>query len=295
MKGKWQWVDARQKLSKIREDIENAGVIAIDTEYDSFRYFREKLCLLQIGTEQRIYLIDPLESATDLAFLGRAFANPIQVKVVHAGDNDIRILNRDYGFEFANVFDTHRAAGILGSNHLSLSSVIEQYLGVRLEKPKKMQRSRWERRPLTEEQLNYAAEDTRHLIPLYRRLAAEIEARGLQWQAERAFEGIASVRWAEKKFNLRGYRGIRGYDTLSGDKKRRLRDLYRWRFRKARETNMARFMILSDQDLFDLAKIDSPSLDGLVRNGGLSPKKAKTYGAEILHVLNAGETEEKPR
>ncbi|NPV04355.1 MAG: ribonuclease D [Syntrophaceae bacterium] len=295
MKGKWLWVDAKQKLSKVRDDIEGSPVIAIDTEYDSFRYFREKLCLLQIGTEQRIYLIDPLDTAMDLSFLGGVFANPNQVKVIHAGDNDIRILNRDYGFEFANVFDTHRAACLLGSNHLSLSSVIEQYLGLRLEKPKKMQRSRWEKRPLTEDQLHYAVEDTQHLIPLYRRLNAEIEAKGLQWQAARAFEGIAAVRWSEKKFNLRGYRGIPGYDTLSAEKKRRLRDLYRWRFRKAQETNTARFMILSDQDLFDIAKTDSLSLDGLVRSGGLSPKKAKIYGKEILGILISGDAEEKSR
>ena len=295
MKGKWLWVDGKIKIPKVRDDIEGSPVIAIDTEDDSFRYFREKLCLLQIGTEQRIYLIDPLDTATDLAFLGAVFANPNRVKVIHAGDNDIRILNRDYGFEFANVFDTHRAASLLGSNHLSLSSVIEQYLGLRLEKPKKMQRSRWEKRPLTEEQLNYAVEDTQYLIPLYRRLNAEIEARGLQWQAERAFEGIAAVRWAEKKFNLRGYRGIPGYDTLPAEKKRRLRDLYRWRFRKAQETNTARFMILSDQDLFDIAKIDAVSLDGLIRNGGLSPKKAKHFGNEILNVLSGAEAEEKNR
>ena len=82
-----------------------------------------------------------------------------------------------------------------------------------------MQRSRWEKRPLTEDQLNYAAEDTQHLIPLYRRLNAEIEAKGLQWQAARAFEGIAAVRWAEKKFNLRGYRGDPGLETLTGEKR----------------------------------------------------------------------------
>ena len=58
---------------------------------------------------------------------------------------------------------------------------------------------------------------------------------------------------------------------------------------------MARFMILSDQDLFDIAKIDSVSLDGLVRNGGLSPKKAKHFGNEILNVLSGSEAEEKPR
>jgi ribonuclease D len=295
MKVKWLWVDARQKLPKVREDIENAAVIAIDTEYDSFRYFREKLCLMQIGTEQRIYLIDPLDTGVDLSFLGKAFASTNQTKVIHAGDNDIRILNRDYGFEFRNVFDTHRAASLLGSNHLSLSSVIEQYLGVRLEKPKKMQRSRWEKRPLTEEQLHYAVEDTQHLIPLYRRLQAEIDAKGLQWQATRAFEGIAAVRWAEKKFNLRGYRGIEGYDTLNAEKKRRLRELYKWRFRKAQETNTARFMILTDQDLFDIAKIDSLSHDGLITNGRLSPKKAKTYGTEILSILNGSDTDERIR
>jgi len=82
---------------------------------------------------------------------------------------------------------------------------------------------------------------------------------------------------------------------LSGEKKRRLRDLYRWRFRKAQETNMARFMILSDQDLFDIARADSISLDGLIRNGGLSPKKAKTYGSELLKILSGSDSEEKSR
>jgi hypothetical protein len=58
---------------------------------------------------------------------------------------------------------------------------------------------------------------------------------------------------------------------------------------------MARFMIFSDQDLFDIARTDSVSLEGLIRNGGLSPKKAKTYGNDIIKILSASETEEKSR
>ncbi|MBK7552845.1 MAG: hypothetical protein IPI61_14895 [Syntrophaceae bacterium] len=89
--------------------------MAIDTEYDSLRYFRDKLCLIQVGTEERTYLFDPLDRKLEFSFLGKICRSPAQVKILHAGDNDIRILKRDYGFEFRNVFDTQRgglAAGL---------------------------------------------------------------------------------------------------------------------------------------------------------------------------------------
>jgi len=132
----WMWVDSEAKVEEAREDLDRSSLISLDTEYDSMHYFREKLCLVQVRASKRTYVFDPF-NGIDLQFLRPYFADPRLLKVTHAGDNDIRILKRDYGFEFRNIFDTHRAAHMLGSQYLALSSIIEQYLGVEIEENQK--------------------------------------------------------------------------------------------------------------------------------------------------------------
>ncbi|MGZ3597554.1 MAG: ribonuclease D [Syntrophales bacterium] len=287
----WVWIDTQARMDGAKRDIANASIICVDTEYDSFRYFREVLCLIQIDADGRTYLFDPL-GKLDFSFLGTFFKDPAVLKIMHAGDNDIRLLKRDYGFEFRNIFDTHQAASILGCNHLSLSTLISQYLGTELKKDKKMQRSKWETRPLTEEQMNYAVEDTAHLTALYRRLESEIHLRGLKRKAARAFDKIAAVTWNEKLFNPQGCKGIKGYDFLSPQQKHCLLNLYRWRFQKAKKTNMARFRILPDQTLLDLARSETSSMEMLRQTEILSPEKIRLYGREIIEAIAGGRASE---
>ena len=166
MEAKWLFVDTQKSLQRAINDFERAKVLSIDTEYDSFRYFKEILCLIQIHANTTNYVFDPL-NGLDLSFLGKYFGNQQIVKILHAADNDIRLLKRDYDFDFNNIFDTHRAALLLGFKHLSLEKMITQFAGVELSKNKKMQRSRWDNRPLTEEQLEYAAQDVIYLQVLY--------------------------------------------------------------------------------------------------------------------------------
>ncbi|MBW2648332.1 MAG: ribonuclease D, partial [Deltaproteobacteria bacterium] len=209
----WIFVDNPQKLETAQGDILNARYVGIDTEYDSFRYFREKLCLIQICTESRAYIFDPLLDV-DISFLGDAFINPSIVKIIHACDNDIRLLNRDYGFRFRNIFDTYRAASILGITPLSLASIVSECLGVDLEKPKKIQRSRWDIRPLTDKQLNYAALDTLYLSDLYSHLKEGLTRNKLEEEAEAIFHRMANVRWSERTFHPGGFCRMEGYDGL---------------------------------------------------------------------------------
>ena len=284
MKRNWVWVDNRQQLQKAFEAIDSSPVIGIDTEYDSFRYFREKLCLIQVKTAKKVYLLDPLADI-DISPLGKSFSDPGIVKVLHAGDNDIRILSRDYGFRFCNIFDTQKAASLLDLHYLSLGAVIEHFLGKKLEKTKRLQRSQWEARPLSEEQIDYAARDTEHLIELYRVLKGELKKKGLEKKAENAFEEeIASAQWTEKTLDPKGYRKIRGFNELSRSQKARLKALYELRFRKAKETNTAVFLILSDKELIDLAraKIHSPRL--LEEEVPLSPRKMRLLGPDLFEV-----------
>lgn len=285
MKQNWVWVDNAQKMQKAVEAIRTSPLVGIDTEYDSFRYFREKLCLIQIKAMKKTYLFDPF-AEIDISSLEKSFSDPRIVKILHAGDNDIRILSRDYGFKFNPIFDTQKAASLLGCRYLSLSSVVQQFLGKDLKKTKKMQRSQWESRPLTEEQILYAVQDTEHLIELYRKLSEELRENGLEKNAAKAFEEeIASARWVEKVFDPRGYRRIGGCEELNKFQKNRLKALHRWRFQKARETNTALFMILSDQNLLDLSRSKVHSLSSLQKSIGLSPRRLTTLGPELVELL----------
>ena len=202
------WVDSDRKLQTARKESRVTRLIGIDTEYDSFRYFREKLCLLQIKTENRTFLFDPLNDL-DISFLGEVFSDPDIPKIVHAGDNDIRLLKRDYGFKFRNVFDTQRAAMLLGCKYLALTAVIQQILGIEVRKTKHIQRSQWETRPLSAEQMEYAVQDIDYLFPLYEKLRAELAANGLDETAEEAFREIAAVEWSEKSATPTGMPGWR--------------------------------------------------------------------------------------
>jgi ribonuclease D len=283
MKKTWIFVNTPARLAKAEKSIRSAPVIALDTEYDSFRYFRERLCLLQIQAGERTWLIDPLAEDLDLSFLGDVLIDPDILKIFHAGDNDIRILKRDYAFAFRNIFDTHRAASLLGFRQLALTTLLEIHLGVKLEK--KMQRSRWDIRPLSEEQLDYAALDTAHLPGLYRTLDAELLEKGLEKEAKRLFVGMTAVVWRPRVLDRLGHRRLPGYAQLTSGQKERLRLLYRWRFEKAEEINRACFMLLPDPQLVALARLDAASLATMAGPGLLSVESSHRFGPELLKIL----------
>lgn len=272
-------VNTPQKLVRAVDDITRADVLSIDTEYDSFRYFKEKLCLIQIHASKTTYIFDPLDDI-DLSFFGKVFRDRKTLKILHAADNDIRLLKRDYSFDFENIFDTHRAALILGFKQLSLEKMIAQFVGVELEKNKKMQRSRWDNRPLTDEQLIYAAQDVTYLPVLYKAQLAKLRETDLEEAALEAFSKIASCNWQEKRIDNRGHMKISGYYSLNQKQKELLKKLYGWRFRRAKEENRAIFMFMPDKTMLDLVQ------DPLNISEYLKPEKAEKYGAELDRIFN---------
>ena len=278
MDTKWLLVDTSKKLQRAIDDFKRAKVLSIDTEYDSFRYFKEILCLIQIHANITTYVFDPLNDL-DLSFLGKYFGNQQIVKILHAADNDIRLLKRDYKFDFINIFDTHRAALLLGFKQLSLEKMIAQFVGVELNKNKKMQRSRWDNRPLTEEQLEYAVQDVIYLPALYEKQSAELDIKNLKDTAREDFSKIAAANWQEKRINRYGHTKINGYYCLNEEQRELFKKLYAWRFHRAKEENRAIFMFLPDKNLLELAQnTENPEKY-------LSQRKLKLYGAEIDQII----------
>jgi ribonuclease D len=274
----WFLVDTQKKLQRAIDDFNNSDLLSIDTEYDSFRYFREKLCLIQIKAKAATYMFDPLNEI-DLSFLNKYFADRKIVKILHAADNDIRLLKRDYDFAFENIFDTHRAAYLLGFQQLSLEKMINQFLNIELQKSKKMQRSRWDNRPLTGEQLQYAVEDVKYLPALHQEQLLELGKKGLEEAAHDAFAKIAASHWQEKKMDRRGYTRIAGYYSLDQRQKEILKKLYFWRFQRAKDENRAIFMFLPDKMLPDLV------LSGENWREVLPAEKVRLYGEELAEII----------
>lgn len=280
MNAKWIFVDTQNKLERAVKDFDKAKILSIDTEYDSFRYFKEKLCLIQVHANNTTYVFDPLGNL-NLSFLERFFDNQRIVKIFHAAENDIRLLKRDYKFNFNNIFDTHRAALLLGFQQLSLEKMLLQFAGIELKKNKKIQRSRWDGRPLTDEQIEYAVQDVIHLPMLCEKQSMELDVKGLKDAALEAFRKIAETDWHERRLNRQGYLKIKGCDALDNHEKELLKKLYLWRFRRAKEENRAVFMFLPDKNLIEL------TLDAGHPEKYLSQRKMKAYGAEVEKIIRS--------
>jgi len=280
----WVWIDTSDKLKNALGDISGSSSISVDTEYDSLRYFREVLCLIQIEAERNTYLFDPFDRFS-FSFLGEALADNAILKIFHAGDNDIRILKRDYGFTFTNIFDTQKAAAILGCRHLSLPALVLRYLSIEFEKEKKMQRSKWNARPLQEEQILYAVQDTMYLKALHRVLDQELQQKNLKAKVAKLFENMSALTWKEKAFDPHKCKRVKGYEALTELQQACMNRLYRWRFHKAKETNMALFRILSDHYIIDLARTGATSVEMLMETEILSPEKVTLYGQEIVRII----------
>ena len=282
MNTEWHLINTPQAAQRAAEHLCQAPLLAIDTEYDSFRYFREKLCLIQIYAPDVAYVIDPMADL-DLSFLSKPLKSKSVIKILHAAENDIRLLRRDYNFDFHNIFDTHRAAMVLGYRHLSLEKMIREFLSIELNKSKKVQRSRWDHRPLSDEQLAYAVQDVTLLPALCEKQRAALREKGLEAAAKDAFARIATAAWQERSFDRRGYAKIKGYYAMEQEQKELLKKLYVWRFEKAREADCAVFMFLPDDTLAEVVQHKDSLRDVL------PPEKYKRYGSDIESLLHSGD------
>ncbi len=167
--------------------------IGVDMESDSLFHYTEKVCLLQISTNNKNILIDPL-AIKDLSPLAPVFSNKSVRKIFHGSDYDIRSLYRDFKIEICSLFDTQIAARILGSNETGLASLLMEHFDIKLEK--KYQKRDWSKRPLPDSMLAYGVYDTCYLIPLSRILEKHLIAKDRFKWFEEECELLSRARFA---------------------------------------------------------------------------------------------------
>lgn len=288
-------VDTPRALSAMAARLSDQSAFALDTESNSFYVYYPKVCLIQIttfadthnpATDNVIdYLVDPLQ-LTNLDELGVLTARgDIQV-VMHAAENDILQLRRDFGFRFPNVFDTQLAARILGWERVGLGSMLEERFGVVSDK--RMQRTDWAVRPLTPDQIVYAQMDTHYLLALRDQLREALADAGRMEECWDALEQLAQFDTVERSPNERTFWQMKLTRSLDPEHTGVLEALWEWREQEAQRTNRPPFKIMGDEALIDLAATRPTSLDQLKSIARLSRQQASRYGATILELVEEG-------
>ncbi|NLA35227.1 MAG: hypothetical protein GX868_06005 [Actinobacteria bacterium] len=265
---------------EIVERVVDAGEYAIDTEFHRERTYFPQLALIQIEVDGTIYLIDPL--AVDTRALRPMFESDA-LAILHAARQDLEVLEHASGAPPKRIYDTQIAAGFLGASSPSLSSLLENELGVRA--PKADRLTDWLRRPLSDRQLTYAAADVANLRALHGLQTAQLEARGrIGWLDEAVGEMVAEYRGPrnpdEAWRRIKEARHLRGTDLAVAQ------DLAAWRERRAQRLDVTPRYVIADLALVGLAVARPTGPEQVKDIRGLDARSLKSSLDEILEVID---------
>ena len=278
------YIDTQQGADDFLDDISGAREIAIDTEGASFHRFIDRIYLLQITTRERSAIIDPLPIGMPKR-LGEILEDRDVEVVFHDADYDLRLLHQDYGWHVNNIFDTRIAAQLLGIKAFGLAALLDQFFGVTLDK--KHQRADWSLRPLTRGMLDYAAQDTRHLLGLRDQLKARLEKLGRWEWAREEFDRLEGTKW-EDDDGSQAFLRIKGARDLTRRELALLRELVPWRDSVAREVDRATFRVMGNEVLLDIARSAPSTVKELSSLKGM-PRGILDRGATaILSAVKRG-------
>jgi ribonuclease D len=265
--------------------------LGLDTEFMPEGRYRPLLCLVQVAAGGEIAVLDPLEGF-DPAPLAEVLADPSVEVLLHAGRQDVAILRREWDTTFTNVFDTQVAAGFAGfSAQAGYNGLLHDVLKIRL--PKTASFTRWDARPLTEEQLRYAEGDVEHLVALADEIGARLSARGrLEWARE---ECVAIAEATDERDPEEVWRRLPRVSGLDPRDRAVARALAAWRERTAAAEDRPVGSVLRDPTVVELAKRKPAGRRELAQIRGVNPDVVRRRGPDILAAIERGRDAEPVR
>jgi ribonuclease D len=273
------------EVERLAAEAQARGRLGLDTEFMPEGRYRPLLCLVQIVVGEEVAILDPLVDELDPAPLAAVLADPAVEIVLHAGRQDVAILRREWRTTFTNVFDTQVAAGFAGfSAQAGYNGLLHDVLRIRL--PKTASFTRWDARPLTEEQLHYAAGDVEHLLPLaddiQRRLG---ERERLDWARE---ECVAIAEATDERDPDEVWRRLPRVSGLDPRERAVAQALAAWRERTAAAEDRPVGSVVRDPTVVELAKRHPAGRRELAQIRGVTPDVVRRRGDDLMEAIARG-------
>lgn len=277
------FIDSEQALQNLYGRLQGSSWIAVDTEFERVNTYYPELCLVQVTGNGMVAVIDTL-SVTDLEPLYGLLYDPSITKVFHAARQDFELFFHLKGELPAPLFDTQIAASLLGyDQQIGYANLVREVLDVDLSKTQT--RTDWKRRPLSSQQLHYAADDVIHLARLYALLRTSVIEAGRVSQLEEQcrllnrpelYEPDPASMWRKIRF-----REVKNFNEQSLAV---FKQLAAWREMTARRKNRPRKWIIKDHALVAIARELPADRDSLCRLDGIDEKVMERYGDELLGI-----------
>lgn len=278
------WVADQNSLMHMVAKLSAQPRIAVDTESNSLHAYRERVCLIQFSIPEIDFVIDPF-AVNDLSSLAPVFASPKIEKIFHAAEYDLICLRRDFGFQFANLFDTMHAARILGYSFVGLDNILLEKFDIKIDK--RHQKANWGARPLTSQQIDYARHDTHYLFRLRDLLESQLREKE-RWEIARDDFALAChVEVPKERGTGSSWRRFAARKDVSPRELTILYELCHARDQIAEKLNRPTFKVIADDILLEMAR-KVPANDAALIEIGLSPKQVRLWGGVILAAMARG-------
>jgi len=277
-----QYIDTPDALRLFSEQISGADWIALDTEFLREKTYYPKLCLIQIATTGVVACIDPI-ALDDLSPLLDVIFDARITKVMHAARQDLEILFNIQGSVPVPVFDTQIAALLLGyPDQIGYGNLVKETLGVSLEK--KHTRADWSLRPLSQDQVQYAADDVVYLVDVYKHLLEKLNSlQRLEW-LNGDFERLTSTDLYKNDPDKAWFK-VKGGKRLKGTSLSVLQAFAAWREKTAQKKNIPKGWLMRDDVLIDLARLQPDSIPSLGTIRGIGEGLVKRNGDYLLGLV----------
>jgi ribonuclease D len=286
-------------LQSVVAAIRRARCFAIDLEFMSEDRYVPDLALVQVAwhedgaRDERTVVavaVDPL--AVDPRPVLELVGDPSVETVIHAAQADLALIGHAFSIAGTDVLDTQIAAAFLGmGDQIGYAPLIARTLGIEVDKGSQF--TEWLQRPLSEEQLTYALDDVRFLLPAWDRLREALDERGrVAWVLEESMR-LAET-WAERAPADEAYRRISGWNNLRPRQRGSLRALAAWRERQALHLNRPPGRLLNDRSMLELARRPPRDRDALAKARGVGDGLVRRFGDAVLDALRAGAEQPPP-
>lgn len=263
------YVNTEEKLIAMINDLRTAKEIAVDLEHHSYRTYLGITCLMQISTRTNDYIIDTIALREELHILNEIFTRPSILKIFHGADCDVEWLQRDLSLYIVNMFDTHQAAKRLAFARLSLAFLLKHYCNIDADKT--FQLADWRMRPLPEQLLKYAQQDTHFLLYIYDMITNDLltlanEQTTLVKGVYHDSKILCMKRYIKPTITSRSFKDLylKSKRSFNNQQLFALREIYAWRDKIAREEDESCSYVLPNHMLLQISELLPREMQGIL-------------------------------